>query len=122
VVIVDWLARERPGALERRLLLDPICREGRLPALHPASDYVALLRAAGFTVTGFDDLTRRAVRTWAVVAKRLPLVLARDPRLIARAWPERAFLPSLARIPLAERSGAMRLCLLSALAPTARAH
>ncbi len=114
VVVVDWLARERAGAVERRLLLDPICREGRLPELHPASDYVSFLRAAGFTVTGFDDLTRRAVRTWAVVARRLPGVLARDPRLLAGAWPERAFLPSLVRIPLAERTGALRLCLLAA--------
>jgi hypothetical protein len=75
---------------------------------------VAFLRGAGLTVTGFEDVTRRAVRTWSVVARRLPVVLARDPRLIARAWPERAFLPSLARIPIAERTGAMRLCLLTA--------
>ena len=114
VVIVDWLARERPRRLERRFLLDPIAREGHLPALHAASDYAALLRASGLEVTGFEDLTRRAVRTWAVVAHRLPGVLARDPRLAAKAWPERAFLASLARIPLAERLGAMRLCLLTA--------
>ncbi|HEV2811996.1 MAG TPA: methyltransferase domain-containing protein, partial [Solirubrobacteraceae bacterium] len=114
VVVVDWLARERSGAVERRLLLDPICREGRLPELLPASAYVALMREAGLTVTGFDDVSRRAVRTWTVVARRLPGVLARDPRLLVAAWPERAFLPSLARIPLAERTGAMRLALLTA--------
>jgi cyclopropane fatty-acyl-phospholipid synthase-like methyltransferase len=114
VVVVDWLARERAGALERRVLLDPICREGALPELLTASDYVALLRGAGLAVTGFDDVSRRALRTWAVVARRLPLVLARDPRLVAEAWPERAFLPSLARIPLALRTGAMRLALLVA--------
>ena len=112
VAVVDWLSRERPRAVERRLLLDPICREGRLPQLHAASEYVGFLRGAGFAVTGFDDLTERAVRTWSVVARRLPVVLARDPRLLAAGWPERAFLPSLARIPIAERTGAMRLCLL----------
>jgi tocopherol O-methyltransferase len=114
VAIVDWLARERPGRLERRLLLDPICREGHLPGLHAVSEYEAWLTASGFTVTGFEDVSRRAVRTWAVVARRLPGVLARDPRLLAAAWPERAFLPSLARIPLAERSGAMRLGIVEA--------
>jgi tocopherol O-methyltransferase len=114
VVIVDWLAREQPGAAERRLLLDPICREGRLPELHPVSDYERLLRRAGFTVTGVDDVSKRAARTWTVVAQRLPGVLARDPRLLALAWPERAFLPSLARIPIALRTGAMRLVLLVA--------
>ena len=113
-VVVDWLAREHPSALERRLLLDPICREGHLPGLHPASDYAALLRSSGFTVTGFEDLSRRVVRTWAVVARRLPGVLLRDPPSIPAAWPERAFLFSLARIPLAERTGAMRLAMFTA--------
>ncbi len=114
VVVVDWLARERPGAAQRRLLLDPICREGRLPELHPASDYVALMRASGLDVVGFEDLSARTARTWGVVARRLPGVLARDPRLLAAALPERAFLPSLVRIPVALRTGAMRLALLVA--------
>ena len=114
VVVVDWLARERPRAIERRLLLDPICREGRIPSLHTAGEYAELLRASGLAVSAVDDLTRRAVRTWAVVARRLPGVLARDPRLLAAAWPERSFLPSLARIPVAERLGTMRLGLLVA--------
>jgi tocopherol O-methyltransferase len=114
VVIVDWLAAEHPSTAARRLLLDPICREGRLPALHAVSEYEAFLRAAGLSVVGSDDLSRRAARTWTVVARRLPGVLARDPRLLARAWPERAFLPSLARIPIALRTGAMRLVLLVA--------
>ena len=113
-VVVDWLARERPTAAQRRLLLDPICREGRLPELLPASAYAALLREHGFAVRGFDDLSRRSARTWGVVARRLPLVLARDPGLVVAAWPERSFLPSLARIPLALRTGAMRLGLFVA--------
>ena len=114
VCVVDWLARERPGAVERRLLLDPIAAEGRLPELLPASAYVALLRESGLAVVGFEDLSARTARTWSVVARRLPGVLARDPALVARAWPERAFLPSLARIPVALRTGAMRLALLVA--------
>ncbi len=119
VVVVDWLARERAGSLERRLLLDPICREGRLPELLPASEYARLLRSAGLDVIGFDDLSSRVARTWSVVARRLPGVLARDPSLVARAWPERSFLPSLLRIPVAERSGAMRLALFVAQRPDA---
>jgi tocopherol O-methyltransferase len=115
VVVVDWLAADRPRPLARRLLLEPICREGRLPGLHTAAEYAALLRGAGFAVTAFDDLSRRAVRTWTVVARRLPGVLLRDPRRLRAAWPERAFLLSLARIPVAERTGAMRLGLLTAI-------
>ena len=114
VVVVDWLARPRASALERRLLLDPICREGRIPSLHTFDEYAALLRSSGLRVLLREDLTPRAARTWTVVARRLPIVLARDPRLLAAAWPERAFLPSLVRIPVAERLGTMRLGLLVA--------
>lgn len=119
LALVDWLTREGPtGPRETRFLLRPICEEGHLPSLHSVSEYEALLRASGFAVTGVDDLSRRAVRTWTVVARRLGPVLARDPRLalaLARSS-ERTFALSLARIPIALRTGAMRLCLISATA------
>ena len=111
VVIVDWLTREGPSAREVRWLLRPICEEGHLPSLHAPSEYEALLRGAGLEPLGFEDLSARAARTWVVVARRLPVVLARDPRLTARLLrsPDRVFALSLARIPLAYRAGAMRL-------------
>jgi tocopherol O-methyltransferase len=111
VVIVDWLTRERPSPHEVRRLLRPICEEGHLPSLHAPSEYEALLREAGFAPQGYEDLSVRAARTWTVVARRLPFVLARDPRLTARLLrsPDRVFALSLARIPLAYRVGAMRL-------------
>ncbi len=117
VAVVDWLAGERVRPAERRLLLDPICREGRLPRLSPASRYTALLRGAGFEVTAEDDLTARAARTWRIVAGRLVRRLATDAParrfLLSRANPERAFALSLVRIPVAYRTGAMRLVLLA---------
>ncbi len=117
VAVVDWLAGERVRPAERRLLLDPICREGHLPRLSPASRYAALLRGAGFEVTAEDDLTARAARTWRIVAGRLVRRLATDAParrfLLSRGNPERAFALSLARIPLAYRTGAMRLVLLA---------
>jgi tocopherol O-methyltransferase len=116
VAIVDWLTRERPSARETRWLLRPICEEGHLPSLHAPSEYDALLRDAGFEPLGYEDLSARAARTWAVVARRLPGVLVRDPQLTARLLvsPDRVFALSLARIPLAYRVGAMRLGLFTA--------
>jgi tocopherol O-methyltransferase len=117
VAIVDWLTREAPRPLETRLLLRPICEEGRLPSLHSASEYEELLRGANFEVRGFEDLSARAARTWMVVVRRLGPVLARDPALARRllASGELRFARSLLRIPLAYRSGAMRLGLLRAV-------
>jgi tocopherol O-methyltransferase len=119
VAIVDWLTREEPGPRETRLLLRPICEEGHLPSLHAPSEYDALLREAGLEPQGYEDLSDRVARTWAVVARRLPGVLARDPQLAGRLLrsPDRVFALSLARIPLAYRVGAMRLGMFTAAAP-----
>ena len=118
VVLVDWLTRERPGAAERRVLLDPICREGHLPSMHAASEYAAWLREHGFAVTAFEDLSARTWMTWVVVARRMAALPARDPALLRELLsarnPDRRFGFSLARIPVALRIGAMRLGMLVA--------
>ncbi len=117
IVVVDWLAAERVRPVSRRVLLDPICVEGRLPRLSTASRYVSLLEEAGFAVTAVDDLSARVWRTWTVVGRRLVRRLARDPEarrfLLSRRNPERTFAFSVVRIPLAYRTGAMRLVLLA---------
>ena len=118
VVLTDWLTRERPGPVERRTLLDPICREGHLPSMHPASEYAAWLRASGLHVVGFEDLSARTWMTWVVVARRIAALPARDPALLRELLsarnPDRRFGFSLARIPIALRTGAMRLGMLVA--------
>jgi len=119
VVVVDWFAGPRHGPLSRRMFAEPIAREGHLPRLPAPEAYVRELRAAGFTVTGWEDLTARAWRTWLVVARRLAVLLAREAEarraLLTRANPELAFGLSIVRIPLAYRCGGMRLGLLSAV-------
>lgn len=121
VVLVDWLTREAPGRAETRLLLEPIAREGRLPSLHSVSEYEALLRGAGLEVEPSEDLSARVGRTWAIVARRLGRRVLTDPQarreLLSSANPDRAFAFSLARIPLALRTGALRLVAMSARRP-----
>ena len=115
VVVVDWLTRDRPGRLETRTLLRPICAEGHLPSMHSSREYEELLRAAGFDVDRVEDLTARAARTWSVVARRLAPLLVKDHALRRRLLrsSEVRFALSLARIPAAYRVGAMRLGLLA---------
>lgn len=121
VVLVDWLSCDDPGPLRQRLLLEPIAREGRLPSLHTVDEYGAFLRAAGLDVTAVEDLSRHAWRTWLIVARRMALRLARDRaearELLSARNPDRAFVLSLARIPIALRTGTMRLVLVSARRP-----
>ena len=49
LAICAWLARPDPRPWEVRWLLEPICREGRLPGMGDEADYLRLARAAGFT-------------------------------------------------------------------------
>ena len=79
-----------------RHLLEPICREGRLPGLGSEHEYRALLEAAGLVVGGAEDLTARVRRTWPVCLRRLAAGLLRDPTyrrfLLDRAHGDRVFL------------------------------
>ena len=118
LVVVDWFACERPTRWQTRLLLGPIAREGRLPSLCALSDYERWAAAAGLRVVHTEDLSARARRTWSIVGRRLARRLAADADarrfLLSSANPDRAFGLSLARIPVALRTGAMQLALLAA--------
>lgn len=112
LVICAWLAAPAPRRWEVRHLLEPICREGRLPSMESRADYEAMARAAGFDILSFEDASRRVRRTWRLCAVRFARRLVTDPAIrrlvLARATRERAFILSLPRLILAYRTGAMR--------------
>ena len=112
LVICAWLAAEHPSATAERWLLEPICREGRMPHLGSVSDYETLARNAGFTLEQFEDLTRRVERTWPAIIRRLLAKFAMEPRylrfLFSRHARNRVFAVTILRIWLAYRLNAMR--------------
>lgn len=71
LVISAWLSKEHPKAWEVRHLLEPICREGRLPSLGSVSDYTHFMLHSGFQKIDFDDLTSNVKRTWAICGFRM---------------------------------------------------
>lgn len=112
LVVCAWLARDAPSRWEVAHLLEPICREGRLPGMGDREDYEALAREAGFVPLGFDDIGRNVRRTWSICARRLLLKLATDRhyrRLLASPHTRnRVFALTIFRLMLALRTGAMR--------------
>lgn len=112
LVVCAWLARTGPGRWETRHLLEPICREGRLPGMGSREDYAALAAQAGFEAIRFDDIGQAVRRTWSICVRRLIGKLASDPyyrRLIlSHRTRNRSFILSLPRLMLALRTGAMR--------------
>ena len=112
LVLCAWLSCDAPASLTKYLLLEPICREGRLAWMGTAADCVALLRDAGMLVERFDDLTPQVARTWSMAVRRLARAMLADPRyreaLLDTALDSRVFALTVLRIRLAYAVGAMR--------------
>ncbi|GAC1326264.1 MAG: 27-O-demethylrifamycin SV methyltransferase [Thermoleophilaceae bacterium] len=122
LVVCDWLTAERPRPLARRLLLEPICREGRLPSMGSPSEYRALIEGAGLEQSSFQDRSRQVGRTWWICVGRVARLLARDAAsrrfLLSRENPERTFALSMLRIPVAYRTGSMIYGVITARKPS----
>ena len=71
LVICAWLSKENPRPWEVRHLLEPICREGRLPSLGSVSDYTQFMLQAGFGKVDYEDLTVNVRKTWSICAFRM---------------------------------------------------
>jgi tocopherol O-methyltransferase len=121
LAVYAWLARDNARPWEERHLLEPICREGRLPGMGSEAEYRAWASQAGFAVDGFEDLSTDVRRTWAHCTGRLARKLLTQPRygrylLDARAK-NRIFALSVPRIWIAYLTGSMRYGLLTAHKP-----
>ncbi len=112
LVVCAWLARENPRPWEVRRLLEPICREGRMPGMGTEADYRELLRTAGLVCEQFSDLSSQVSRTWTICIARLLQRLARRPAylryLLDRRNGDRVFAATLWRIRAAYATGSMR--------------
>jgi tocopherol O-methyltransferase len=125
LAIYAWLAREKVRAWEQHFLLEPICREGRLPGMGTASEYRDWAQKSGFEVDAIEDLSAKVKRTWALctgrVAKKL-LTRAHYRRYLLDARSRnRVFALSLPRIWLAYTTGSMVYGLLTAHKPSSPA-
>ncbi|MCU1566630.1 MAG: SAM-dependent methyltransferase [Pseudarthrobacter sp.] len=109
-VVCAWLAETDASGWKLRHLLEPICREGRLPSMGTREEYEAMATAAGFTIDGYEDVSKRVARTWTICARRLvkALIIDRETRRLALGARNRIFVLSIPRLILAYRTGAMR--------------
>jgi tocopherol O-methyltransferase len=119
LVVCAWLADARPTRWQVDHLLEPICREGRLPSLGSAAEYRAMAEAAGFSCRDFADISASVARTWAICTWRFVRGLAvdADVRRAALTARNRLFALSLPRLMLAYRTGALRYGVFTFLTP-----
>jgi tocopherol O-methyltransferase len=102
LVVCDWLARDRRSAWRDRLLLEPICREGRLPSMHTAAEYAGLAGEVGLLPRRFEDRSREVSRTWTICLARGAREVVQDRELrrflVHRESPDRVFALTMLRI------------------------
>ncbi len=115
LAVCAWLAGDNARAWEVRHLLEPICREGRLPSMGDEADYRRLGEQAGFQVQQVEDLSDQVRRTWWICAQRVLAALLTRPRylqfLLNPTATDRIFALTLFRIMVAYRVRSMRYCL-----------
>lgn len=122
VTVCAWLAPDRPSSWKVRHLLEPICREGRLPGMGSEADYRALMDTAGFVDVSFLDLSAQVRKTWPIIIGRMVQILLRDAsawRFLLKGPENRVFAKTVLRIWLAYWVGAMHYGLFSAARPQA---
>jgi tocopherol O-methyltransferase len=107
-----WLAPDRVVPSARRLLLEPICREGRLPSLPSLSEYSSMAQSAGLAVVSAEDVSANVRRTWVIIATRVVKKIATDARyrerLLDPSFDSRVFALTVIRLLVAYYTGAMR--------------
>lgn len=110
LVICAWLAKETPKKWEVRHLLEPICREGRLPSLGSVSDYTRMMMQTGFQKISFEDLTSQVKKTWSICGYRMIRELRNKEfrHFLFKTKPEdRIFAKTIFRILLAYQTRSM---------------
>lgn len=114
--VYAWLAKPAANALEVRYLLEPICREGRLPSMGTVDDYRLMMQAAGFRNIAYRDYTTNVQKTWRLCCWRALKAICTDKRyrLFLQKGRERSFAKTLLRIWIAYQVGSMRYGLFSA--------
>jgi hypothetical protein len=64
LLLVDWCRTERPAALQRELILEPLCRSWAIAELETVVGYRRLFAAAGLRIHRLEDLSERVVPNW----------------------------------------------------------
>lgn len=118
MVVCAWLAAENPTHWQRRHLLEPICREGRLPSMGTESEYREWFSDAMLQLESFEDVSASVRRTWSICLARILPALIRHPEylrfLLNSQARNRVFLITIVRIWFAYAVGAMRYGIFAA--------
>lgn len=110
-VMTAWLASEWPKKWEKKYLLEPICREGRLHSLYNEEEVLNELEASGLTLFDFIDLSDKVWKTWLISSREVLKILKSKEGLkylLDGKNQEKRFALSVLRILLGYKLGAFK--------------
>lgn len=111
-VTCAWLAKENPTPSEVKHLLEPICREGRLPSMGSETEYRQMLEDAGYQDITFQDISEHVKKTWSICIWRAGKAFINDKNIrkyiLSKNSKEKIFAKTLFRIWAAYQMKAMR--------------
>jgi tocopherol O-methyltransferase len=117
LVVCAWLAHPRATSTQRKHLLEPACREGRMAHLGTFAEYRTLFEQNGFTLETEEDVSQQVKRTWPLCALGFLTRLVKQPRylkfLVNKHSRNRVFALTIFRIWLAFETGALRYGILT---------
>ena len=121
LVLGCWMSCDQPRDWERRLLIEPIRRDGMLLGMADEREVRRWLREAGAELLRVDDLSRDVERTWPDCLGRVLSMAIRDGemrRLLCADWRRNLRMGlTLKKIGIAYVLGAMRYVIFTARRP-----
>lgn len=66
-----WTSADSAAAWQKATLIEPICREGRMPSLPTAREWHTLIENAGYRLSVSEDVAAQVKKTWAICCQRL---------------------------------------------------
>lgn len=119
LTICAWVQNENASALQKKLILVPICDEGRLPSLFTSSEYVDALENVGFKVRSVENLSAQVSRTWNIVLREMSKYSLQHPQELIKTYQKTPrshdFLWTPLRMWSGFKSGALEYALISAV-------
>ncbi len=118
LVVCAWLANETLKPWQHRHLIEPICREGRMPGMGTEREYLRWIKNSDFEMAEAQDVSAEVARTWPICAWRFFIGVLRRPAylrfLLEPKNDNRIFGLTMLRLWLAYRVGAMRYVIFAA--------
>lgn len=110
-VMAAWLSSSFPTEWDKKHILLPICKEGRLPSLYTREEVIKAAEDAGLEFDCHVDLSQKVWKTWSISASEVMKIIGQKKGIsyfLNAQNKERIFALTVMRILLGYKKGAFK--------------